>query len=184
MNPDHAYAPLGPCEDYEFDLIELIDGAAAPERRAMVERHLETCGRCRAFARAMIGVTESLALALPHWELSPDFDAELKQRIDALGPPVNKDAARARADRDYRGALASLRRGFTLRAVLDSIASASVVAGLVATAAALAPRLQPALDLVQLRPELLSLGIGAIGLVAGVTAAFGLGRAPGLDRAR
>jgi anti-sigma factor RsiW len=184
MNPDRAYPALGPCEDYEFDLVELIDGAAAPERRAMVEHHLETCGRCRAFARAMIGVTESLALALPRRGLSPDFDAKLKQRIDALGPAVNKDAARARADRDYRGALASLRRGFTLRAVLDSIASASVVAGLVATAAALAPRLQPALDLVHVRPGLLSLGIGAIGLVAGVTAAFGLGRAQGLDPTR
>ena len=184
MNPDRAYPPLGPCEDYEFDLVELIDGAAAPERRAVVERHLETCGRCRAFARAMIGVTESLALALPRWELSPDFDAKLKQRVDALGPAVNKDAARARADRDYRGALASLRRGFTLRVVLDSVASASVVAGLVATAAALAPRLHPALDLMYLRPDLMSLGIGAVGLVAGATAAFGLGRAQGLEPTR
>ena len=56
MNPDRAFAPLGPCEDYEFDLVESIDGAAAPERRAMVEHHLQTCGRCRAFQRAMIGV--------------------------------------------------------------------------------------------------------------------------------
>jgi anti-sigma factor RsiW len=183
MNADHAYVPLGPCEDYEFELVEFVDGASARERRAAIERHLETCGRCRAFVREMIGVTESLALALPRVELSPDFDARLHARIAGLAAAASKDVARARADREYRGALASLRRGLTWRASLNAIASASVCGGLVVAGATLMPRLQQALDVAHVGPEALSLGIGAVGLVAGLVAALGLARRPWLGLA-
>lgn len=181
MNADRTYAPLGPCEDYEFELVEFVDGASAPERRAAIERHLGTCGRCRTFVREMIGVTESLALALPRVELSPDFDARLHERIAGLAAAARKDVARARADREYHGALAALRRGLTWRASLNAIASASVCGGLVAAGASLMPRWQQALDLAQVGPEMLSLGIGAVGLVAGLAAALGLARQPGLN---
>lgn len=184
MNADRAYSSLGPCEDYEFELVEYVDGAAAPERRTTLERHLGTCGRCRAFVREMSALDESLALALPRVELSAGFDARLQEKLAELGGTTSKEAARARANQEYRGALASLRRGLTWRATLNAIASASVCGGFVAAAASLIPRLQQALDVAQMAPETLSLLIGAVGLAAGLAAAAGMARQPWLTLAR
>ena len=180
MNAEHTCSSIGPCKDFEFDLVEYVDGACAPDRRTTIERHLETCARCRAFARGMVAVTESLALALPRVELSPGFDARLQQRIAELGGgPTSKEAARVRADREYRGALAGLRRGLGWRAALNAIASASVCGGLVTAGASLLPRLQQALDVAQVAPEALGAGLVAAGLVAGLAAARALARQPG-----
>lgn len=179
MNADRAGSSIEPCEAYEFDLVEYVDGACAPDRRTTIERHLVTCGRCRAFVRGMVAVNESLALALPHVELSADFDARLQEKIAELDG-TSKEAARSRADQEYRGALAALRRGLGWRATLNAVASASVCGGLVSTAGTLLPRLQPAFDMALLAPQTLSAGIGAAGLVAGLVAAVGLARQPWL----
>lgn len=178
MNADRAYSPLGPCEGYEFDLVEYVDAACSPERRATIRRHLESCGRCRAFVHGMSAVSESLARALPHVELSADFDAKLRDRIAGLARSAGRAAARVNAEQEYRGALASLRRGLTWNAALDALATAAVGGGLVTAAAAIAPRVLPALDLAHVSPATLSLGIGAAGLLAGLVAVLALGRQP------
>jgi len=36
------------CRDYELELGDLVDGTVAPDRRVVLERHLEGCDSCRA----------------------------------------------------------------------------------------------------------------------------------------
>ena len=43
---------IGPCTDYEHDLVDLHDGALAPEQARIVRLHVEHCARCRAWWRA------------------------------------------------------------------------------------------------------------------------------------
>jgi hypothetical protein len=120
-------------------------------------------------------VTESLARALPPMALSPEFDAKLQDRIAGLARNAGLEAARVNAEQEYRGALASLRRGFTWNAALDAVAAAAVGGGVVS---AIAPRVLPALEFAQVPPATLSLGIGAAGLLAGLVAALALSRQP------
>jgi anti-sigma factor RsiW len=165
---DLAYASLGPCEEYEFDLVELVDGALTGDRAAHVQRHLEGCGRCRAFVTEVRAIDASLASTLPRVELSADFEARLHGRIAQLSCAVPKEAARAAAEAEFRAGLHELRRSFTRRAALLTV-------GCVAAAAVLASILE------KYAPSLLSLADGLTALngpmglgVAGVAVAAGL----------
>ena len=35
------------CDDYEFEVAELVDGTLAPEKARIVSLHLAGCARCR-----------------------------------------------------------------------------------------------------------------------------------------
>ncbi len=37
----------GACDDYEFEVAELVDGTLAPEKARIVSLHLAGCARCR-----------------------------------------------------------------------------------------------------------------------------------------
>ena len=170
MNTDQAYASLGPCEDYEFDLVEWIDGALAPERAQVVRRHLESCARCRAFERQMRAMDASLHAALPRVQLSPDFDARLQARIAKLALARNPDAARARVEQDYRGAMAALRRGLAWRATLNAVALASVVGSVTVGVMTALPHVSQALGLGLSLDQAWSFGVGALAVLAGAIA--------------
>lgn len=171
MNTDHAYASLGPCEDYEFDLVEWIDGALAPERAHVVQRHLDGCARCRAFERQMRAIDASLDATLPRVQLSTDFDARLQARIAKLAVARNPDAARARVEQDYRGAMAALRRGLAWRTTMTAVALASVAGSVTVGVMTALPQVSHALGLGLSLGQAWSFGVGAIAVAGGVVAA-------------
>lgn len=180
MNADTAYSTLGPCEDYEFELAEFVDGALDAAGQERVRRHLEGCARCRAFVHEFAAVHASLGQALPRVRLSPDFDARLQSRIAELQRTPAREAALARAEQEYRGALASLRKGLTWGAALNALATAAVGGGLVTAAGSVAPRVLQALHVESLSPDVLTLGCGALAVLVTAVAARSLARGPSL----
>jgi len=137
---------IGPCTDYEHDLVDLHDGTLAPDRARVVRRHLEACPRCRDWQAKFAILETRLAAALPRPGLSPTFDAKLQQRLAALvRPPVRSDL-RATLEREHDSLIDSLRRGARRHAILGALGSAAVmlcalaaVRGLLAQGAGLVP---------------------------------------------
>lgn len=130
---------IGPCADYEHDLVELHDGALAPERARSVRLHIEHCARCRAWAGEFAALDARLAAALPQPQLSPAFDAQLQQRLASLSRPAVRGDLRAALEREHDSFIAALRIGARRRAVLGAAGSAaSTLCALVAARSLLA----------------------------------------------
>ncbi len=121
---------IGPCTDYEHDLVDLHDGALPPERAAIVRRHLERCARCSAWAAGFAAIDARLAADIVAPALSPDFDARLRERLAALArtgrPRRPSDPSRTRARR-ARG-LAALERQ-AARVLLGAAGSVATTLG-------------------------------------------------------
>jgi len=123
---------IGPCADYEHDLLDLHDGSVPTERAAAVQWHLGQCARCRAWLDEFAALDARLAAGLPRPALSPDFEARLTERLAGLGrTPVRTDL-RAGIDREYASLLDTLRRTARRRGVLNAIGSAAVTLCLLA----------------------------------------------------
>jgi anti-sigma factor RsiW len=137
---DHALS-LGPCADFEFELVELAAGALEPARAQLVLHHVEHCPRCRAYQAGLAEMDAALALALPMPSLSDDFDARLAARIAALSQSPTRVAALAAAEREHERMLQSLGRGIGWRTVLNAIALASAVGSLLVGLGDFAPGL-------------------------------------------
>ena len=120
MNPPTL---LGPCADYEHDLVELTDAALPPERAGIVQAHLAQCVRCRAWADAFAAFDARLATALPQPELSPQFDARLRERIASLSRPATRGELRERLEREHDDLVGTLARAARRRAVLGAVGS-------------------------------------------------------------
>jgi anti-sigma factor RsiW len=145
----HDYAlSLGPCEGYEFDLVERGEGALDPARAPLVEQHLERCSRCRAYADALAQLDTSLASVLPRPQLTADFDARLAARIAQLQKLPNRSAAVAAAEQEHQRLLQGLGRGFSWRTVLNAVALGSIAGGAVFGLDAFAPGMLQSLNLV------------------------------------
>ena len=145
----HEYElSLGPCEAYEFDLVERSEGALEPERARAVEQHLGRCGRCRAYAAALATLDTALAGLLPQPRLAGDFDARLAARIAELPVRQDRSAAFAAAEREHEQLLRLLGRGFSWRTLLNAVALGSVAGGAVIALASFAPGMLDALNLV------------------------------------
>lgn len=123
-----------PCADYEHDLVELLDGALAPERAQSVRAHLASCPRCRAWQQEFATLDERLAAALPRPALSDAFDQRLQERLANLSRRAPATDSKAIADRDYLRVMEAIRRGARRHAVLDALASVAVTACLLVAA--------------------------------------------------
>jgi anti-sigma factor RsiW len=124
---------IGPCADYEHEIVELQDGALPAERAGIVRGHLEQCARCRAWAAAFAALDARLATELPVPALSPGFDARLRERIAALAAPPSRGELRARLELEHDSVVESLRRFARRRAVLGALGSAALALGLLTT---------------------------------------------------
>jgi anti-sigma factor RsiW len=125
---------IGPCADYEHDLVDLQDGALPPERARTLGLHLEHCARCAAWAAGFAAIDARLVTGITAPALSPGFDAHLRERIAELrGSP---DAARLRAgfEREHAELVQSLRSGARRRAVLGATASVATTLGVLTAA--------------------------------------------------
>lgn len=117
---------IGPCADYEHDLVDLHDGELAPDRASAVRLHVEYCARCRAWAHAYAGMDARLAAELPRPVLSAGFEARLQQSIAALAPPASRRDLRGTLATEYDALLASLRQGARRQALLGATGAAAV----------------------------------------------------------
>ena len=122
---DYDYPGTGPCEDYEFEIAELLDGELPPERARIISMHVTSCVRCRAWREQYAAVDRRLAAKLPRPELSMDFGVRLRERI-AMTARKADAARRDDENREYARAIAALRRGWRLPAVLNALAAAAV----------------------------------------------------------
>jgi anti-sigma factor RsiW len=164
-----AHAP-GPCADYEFDLVDLLDGALESGRADTVRQHMAQCPRCRAYALALGEVDAALADALPRPALSPGFDARLREQIAELTQVPNRTAALETAEREHESMLQGLGRGLGWRTILNAAALASVVGGMIVGLDATAPGLLQSFGLVgpgMSATLTFSLALGAVFAVCG-----------------
>lgn len=146
MNSENHASYGGPCEAYEFDIVELEDGALSPEHARIVRLHLQDCARCRHWHADVSALGSALASGLPRPALSPGFDAALHARIAALETPrVLQGDVLAAAETEYQKMVQVLRGGWRWRTLLNTVAAASVTAGALAALQRLTPELaQPA----------------------------------------
>ena len=114
---------IGPCADYEHDLVELTDGALPPDRVGIVQAHLAHCARCQAWADAFAAFDTELAMAVARPVLSPQFDIRLRERIVTLSRPATRGELRARLERDHDALVGTLERAARRRAVLGAVGS-------------------------------------------------------------
>jgi anti-sigma factor RsiW len=121
---------IGPCADYEHDLVELHDGALPPERASVVRLHVGQCTRCRDWSQAFASLDARLAAALPRVELSASFEARLQDRLAALSRPATRGRppGALELEREHDALLAALRRGARRKALLGAIGSAAAAA--------------------------------------------------------
>ena len=119
---------IGPCADYEHDLVELHDGDLPPERARAVRLHVEHCARCRDWVLAFAALDARLAGDLPQPRLSADFDARLQERLTALTRPVVRGDLRDAVEREHDSLVDSLQRGARRNAVLGAIGWATAMA--------------------------------------------------------
>lgn len=144
----HDYAlSHGPCEAYEFELVERSEGTLEAMHAAALEQHLARCGRCRAYAQALAALDAALAGTIDRPQLSADFDARLAARIAGLARHVDRSAAVAAAEREHEELLRILGRGISWRTLLNAAALGSVAGGAVAALVASAPGILDALNL-------------------------------------
>jgi anti-sigma factor RsiW len=148
MNSNDIALSLGPCADYEFDLVELCEGSLEAGRAGHVRQHMERCGRCRAYTSALGALDAALAGALPRPTLSPEFDAHLRERIAELTQVTSRTAALAAAEREHAWMLQNLGRGLNWRTVLNAAALGSVVGGVIVGLDSVAPGLLESFGLV------------------------------------
>ena len=176
MNTDHFALTLGPCADYEFDLVELHEGSLEAGRAGAVQHHMAHCARCRAYASALGELDAALADALPRPALSPDFDARLREQIAELTQVPDRTAARAAAEREHAWLLQNLGRGLSWRTVLNAAALGSVVGGVIVGLDAVAPGLLQSFGLVGAGMSAtltFSIALGAVFAVCGAVFARG-----------
>jgi anti-sigma factor RsiW len=116
---------IGPCVDFEHDLVDLHDGALAPERACSVRQHVEQCPRCRAWQAEFAALDARLAAGLPRPGLSPAFDEQLRARLAALSRSPPRGDLRTALEREHESLVSSLRRGARRQALLGAVASAA-----------------------------------------------------------
>lgn len=135
----------GACEDYEFDVAELADGALAPEKARIVRLHLAGCTRCRRWHDAYAALDARLTRALPQPRLPADFEWKLAARLRARASTARADT-RVAAEREYADLMTGLRDRLR-SATLGSVAGAVAVTGCaLAVVPVLIEYLRPALD--------------------------------------
>jgi hypothetical protein len=169
-----------PCEDYEFDVAELVDGTLAPEKARIIRLHLAGCVRCRRWRDECAAIDARLARALPVPRLRADFDWKLAARIGTLHKEERRDR-RADAEREYATLMSGL-RGRLRSATLSGIASAAAAAG--CALAVLPPLLERVRPLIEAQSrEMLAMTTVAL-IAATFVWSFRSGVLPGLRTSR
>jgi len=157
----------GPCAGYEFEIVELHEGALGPEQTHRVRAHLEGCARCRDWQAQYAALDASLARALPRLELSADFGARLRERLAGIADPTTRRDLRSVAEREHDWMVRDLRRAARRRAIIGGVAGAAIAGTAVALAYTLGPE-----ALAFVRAAQITIGPAVLGTLGGA-AMFG-----------
>ena len=165
----------GACEDYEFDVAELVDHTLAPEKARIVSLHLAGCARCRRWRDEYAAMDARLAHALPGRRLAPDFEWRLAARLrETRDHRDSRDAA----EREYADLMTAL-RGRLRSAAVGTVAGAIAAIGcMLAVAPLLLDRMHAAFD-AGTAPFALTAATAVIA-VGALAWSFGNGVVPGL----
>jgi len=120
---------IGPCADYEHELVDLHDGDLPPDRASHVRLHVAQCDRCTAWAAGFAAIDARLKAAITAPTLSPAFDAGLRERIASLRESPDVLQRRTRLEREHAALVESLRSGARVRAVLGAAGSVATTLG-------------------------------------------------------
>jgi hypothetical protein len=160
----------GPCAGYEFEIVELHEGALGPDGALRVKTHLDGCARCRDWQSQYAALDATLARELPRPRLSADFGAMLRERLAGIAEPATRRDLRSAAEREHDWMLRDLRRAARRRAIIGGAAGATVAAAGLALAVVFGPEaasLLQALDAGNGRAALSAVGAAAaIGALA------------------
>ena len=155
---------FGPCDEYAFDIVELADGALRPERAQAVRLHMLDCLPCRRWHHEMASVDATLASGLPRPRLSPAFTDNLYSHLRTLtaAEPQSRAIARQAAEIEYQQMKAAAGKDWRWRAILNGVATASVVGGIVFTLQTYAPAIATSVDVGNsgLMIQVISVGAG------------------------
>jgi anti-sigma factor RsiW len=170
-----------PCEDYEFDVADLVDGTLPPEKARIVRLHLACCSRCRRWRDEYAAMDARLARALPVPRLPADFHWKVAARIRAGEPDERRDR-RADAEREYATVMSGL-RGRLRAAALGGIAGWAAAAG--CALAVLPPLLERARPLLEGESRGMLITVTTVAVIAASCGwSLGTGLLPGLRAAR
>lgn len=120
-------------------LQDWLDGELAPDERAFVEAHTESCDACRKHLAALSALDGALAAAAPRMSLDESFDARLFAHI-ASDDEARRAAAREQLQQEIEAGFAKLARdwrrtlGLIIPSVLAGIALAFGLAAYFGTA--------------------------------------------------
>lgn len=117
----NASMHMGPCADYEHEIVELAESTLTPEKARVVRIHVASCARCRAWQTALADLDAGLGQALPRPALSADFGARLQSRLAAATRSNGRADLRASAEDEYRKTLEALRRGTRSSAIVGAM---------------------------------------------------------------
>jgi anti-sigma factor RsiW len=129
----------GPCAGYEFEIVDLHEGALGPEQAGHVRAHIEGCARCRDWQAQYAALDAALARELPRPALPAGFSAKLEERLKELVDPATRRNLRAVVEREHDWMVQALKRSARRRAILGAAAGATVAVAAIALAYTLAP---------------------------------------------
>ncbi len=165
--------PLSPpCESFEHEIADLVDGLLNDVDARRVQLHLAGCVACRGWRDAYACVDADLQAALPAPAVGADFDARLAARIAELaGNGRAERSAAAAAEHD--ALLAGLRQDSRRAALLGAFGAVAGTLGVLAAAQGLlqhAPVVQEAL----LGPDrlLVAMGVSAVAVIGALAWTF------------
>jgi anti-sigma factor RsiW len=98
-------------ERWSEDVAAYVLGVLDPARLAELERHAESCERCRSEMRWLEPVVEILAESVPHEEPPPELREKLMAEVRADARTAGTDLAPDGANAGLRGRLSGLLRG-------------------------------------------------------------------------
>lgn len=103
-------------------LQDWLDGDLAPDERAVVEAHADSCDTCREQLAALRALDDALAAAASHPSLDERFDARLFAHI-ASDDEARRAAAREQLQQEIEAGLAKLARDWrrTLGLIIPSV---------------------------------------------------------------
>ena len=160
---------MAPCTNHEFALAELVDGTLGEPESDALQRHLESCPRCRSWLAEYRAIDARLGDALAKPLLAAGFDERLRERIAELAVPEAESrlhrAALAQQEHErLTSALGQLDRRALL---LNSVATAAAGAGLWLLVRFLATRFETLLPVLGEGERIVTLGALGTLLAAG-----------------
>jgi anti-sigma factor RsiW len=148
------------CTNREFALAELVDGTLGRSEADELQRHLESCPRCRSALAEYRAIDARLGDALAPPLLEPGFEARLRERIAEIAVPEQESRMRRTvlASQEHERLTSALGQLDRRALLLNSVATASAGAALWLLVTVLASRFETLLPALGAGERIVTLG--------------------------